>query len=83
MEERKIKIGGKEKVEVAHAQLKDHVSTALSTFEENLLEASTFKEMLSYDKEMLSYNKRLMQKLQLKEKQKLNKVAGAKVSEVD
>ena len=78
VEERKIKIGGQEKVEVAEANLKGFVSSNLSSFEESpeLLDSSTFREMLSY-------NTKLMQKIQLKENQKVNEVVGTDVSEVD
>ena len=74
MDERKIKIGGQEKVEVADAHLKDFVSRKLSSFEENpeLLDSSDFREMLRYNAE-------LMQRIRLKENQK----AGAGASEVD
>ena len=74
MEERKIKIGGQEKEEVADAILKDLVSSRLSSLEEQpeLLASSAFREVLRY-------NAKLMQKIRLKENQK----AGAEVSEVD
>ena len=74
VEERKIKIGGQEKEEVADAILKDLVSIRLSSLEEQpqLLASSAFREVLRY-------NAKLMQKIRLKENQK----AGAEVSEVD
>ena len=66
MEEKKIKIGGQEKVEVAEANLKGLVSWKLSSFEEKpeLLGSSTIREMLSY-------NTKLFCMIQLKEYQKL------------
>ena len=78
VEERKIKIGGQEKVEVADENLKGFVSRNLSSFEESpeLLGSSTIREMLSY-------NTKLFCMIQLKENQKLKEAAGTEVSEVD
>ena len=74
VDERKVKIGGKQKVEVADAKQKDLVSHRLSTFEESpkLLELSGVRKMVRY-------NTKLMQKIQLKERRR----QGEEVSEVD
>ena len=65
-------------VEAADANLKGLVSDRLSSFEKNpeMLESSDFRKMLRY-------NTKLMQKIQLKENQKLKEAAGTEVSEVD
>ena len=63
MEERKIKTGGQEKVEVAEASLKSFASSRQSFLEKEspkLSQSSGFQEALRY-------NTNLMQKIQLKE----------------
>ena len=76
--ERKVKVGGLGKVEVAEAKQKGLASSWLSLAEESpeLWDSDDFREMLRY-------NTRLMQKIQLKEGRKLKEVVGAEFSEVD
>ena len=78
VEERKVKVGGLGKVEVAEAKQKGLASSWLSLAEESpeLWDSDDFREMLRY-------NTRLVQKIQLKENRKLKEVVGAEFSEVD
>ena len=78
VEERKVKVGGLAKVEVAEAKQKGLANRRLAQAEESpeLLDSSDFREVLRY-------NTRLMQKIQLKEDRKQKEVVGAEFSEVD
>ena len=77
VEERKVKTGGKEKREVADAEMKSSASRTLSALEER---PEQFKTSDS-SKEMLKYNTKLMEKIQLKENQKLKEMG--QVDEID
>ena len=76
--ERKVKVGGQAKVEVADANLKQFASNAVSFFEASpqLLNFRDFNEALKYDR-------KLMEKMQLREEQKLKEVQDQEVKEVD
>ena len=79
MEERKVKIGGQEKVEVAFANQKSSASGRLSSFlekEPELLGSSEFRKMLRY-------NINLLEKIQLRENRKLREMGRVEVDEVD
>ena len=79
VEERKVKIGGQEKVEVADASLKSFASKRLWFLQESpkLLDSSDFKEVLRH-------TTNVVQKIQLKEDRKLKEVGGVdNVKEVD
>ena len=79
VEERKVKIGGQEKVEVAFAKMKSSARGRLSSYlekEPEVLGSSEFQEMLLY-------NINLMEKIQLRENRKLREVRRAEVDEVD
>ena len=77
VEERKVKTGGKEKREVADTEMKSSTSRTLSVLEER---PEQFKTSDSF-KEMLKYNTKLMEKIQLKENQKLKEMG--QVDEID
>ena len=76
MEERKVKIGGQEKVEVAFAKMKSSARGRLSSFLEKE------PELLGSSEQMVLYNINLMEKIQLRENRKLMEVARLEV-EVD
>ena len=78
MEDRKVKVGGLQKVEVAEANQKGLANSRLSWAEESpeLWDSNEFREVLRY-------NTRLLRKIQLKESRKLKEVVGAEFSEVD
>ena len=78
VKERKVKVGGIEKVEVAEANQKGLANSRLSLAEESpeLWDSNEFREVLRY-------NTRLLRKIQLKESRKLKEVVGAEFSEVD
>ena len=73
-----MKTGGKEKREVADAEMKSSVSRTLSALEEG---SEQFKSSDSF-KEMLKYNTKRMEKIQLSENQKLKEEMD-QVEEVD
>ena len=82
MEERMVKIGGNEKVEVGIANMKTilkHSAIQRASFLEDspeLLNSRDFTEALRYDTQ-------LMKKIQLKEDRKLKEVEGKEINEVD
>ena len=82
MEERKVKTGGQERVEVANVKQKNVLKCFASSRAELLEE---FPELLnSRDfKKSLRCETNLMKKIQLKEDQKINEVGGAEFNEVD
>ena len=76
--ERKVKIGGQEKVKVGNASLKSFATKKLTLLEESpkLLDFGDFKEVLRY-------NTSLLQKIQLKEDRRLKEAGEVEVNEVD
>ena len=78
VEERKVKIGGREKVEVADAALKDHLtrSASMKAHVTSLFNTRDFKEGLRHDT-------KLMRKIERKEGRKLKDVEERKFNEVD
>ena len=78
VEERKVKIGGQEKVKVGDASLKSFATKKLTLLEESpkLLDFGDFKEVLRY-------NTSLLQKIQLKEDRRLKEAGEVEVNEVD
>ena len=79
MDERKVKIGGMEKVEVAEARMKEFVSSKVEMLEDWRAEVDHSRDI----DEMLKLETTQLKKMKLKEEQKLKEAVGGEVNEVD
>ena len=78
MEERKVKTGGQEKVEVANSNLKGFANAAGAS-----LEVASDRPKSREVNEMTRHCSKLVEKIQLREEQKLKEAQEQEVNEVD
>ena len=78
VEERKVKTGGQEKVEVANSNLKGFATAAGAC-----LEAASDRPKSREANEMTRHCSKLVEKIQLREEQKLKEAQEPEVNEVD
>ena len=75
MEERKVKVGGKEKTKVADALVKDYASTLVSKLE-------TKKGIVNYEN-AVNHCKNLLENIQLREERRQRAAEGRRAQDDD